>query len=72
MKTLSKHGDPHRVAQARSLIGQLLGPVRLESEADGGLLAHVEIEGQRLALMASRRVQSMVAGVGFEPTTFGL
>jgi len=62
MKKLSQ--DPRRVAKARALIAQLVGPVRLERDSEG-LIAHVELEKERLALMASRRVRSMVAGARF-------
>ncbi len=44
------------LARARSLIGEVLGPVRI----DRSQVAHLAL------------AESVVAGVGFEPTTFGL
>ncbi len=61
---------PRQVAKARASLKQLLGDVRLVPENDG-LIAEISLDSHRLWSKITG-VNNMVAGVGFEPTTFGL
>ena len=70
MENLSRdpHARPEDVAEARERLANFLGPVRMLPE-NGRLVAEVGLQLLELEPASSIRV---VAGVGFEPTTFGL
>jgi site-specific DNA recombinase len=55
----------------RQMLAQIIGPVTLESKEDG-TWAVLEEPAERLLLQAVGESLNVVAGAGFEPTTFGL
>jgi site-specific DNA recombinase len=69
LEDLSLHPDARAedIEEAREQLSKILGRVRLVPE-DGHLVALVGLQAQQDAGLHIR----MVAGVGFEPTTFGL
>ena len=74
----SKEGFPaclskKHVAQAREQIRELVGEIRLVPMADGYLEAVLtgRYEGL-LKLPVGNKLNNLVAGEGFEPSTFGL
>jgi site-specific DNA recombinase len=62
------HARPEEVDEARERLGRLIGPVQLLPEGDH-LVATVGLDVHELV---GRPYIGVVAGVGFEPTTFGL
>ena len=77
MEHLALHPDarPEDMAEAREHLARLIGRVRLMPK-DGELVA--QVDGEQVALAGLRAPEDstahirVVAGVGFEPTTFGL
>jgi hypothetical protein len=58
------------ISTARDALREILGPIRV-IENDAGVWAEVETN-QALMLKAADLSMRLVAGAGFEPTTFGL
>jgi site-specific DNA recombinase len=63
-------GHPDR-ERTRELLRQMLGPVTLARDADGVTWAQMNNPAEQL-LVAGGMSLTVVAGAGFEPTTFGL
>ena len=62
------------VTRARTELRNLVGEITMRSE-DGVLIAEISkarVAGALLSAAGERQQVVMVAGVGFEPTTFGL
>ena len=64
---------PQHIAQAREQIRELVGEIRLIPTKDGYLEAELtgRYEGV-LKLAVGAKLNNVVAGEGFEPSTFGL
>jgi site-specific DNA recombinase len=58
-------------AEARQIIATLIGPIGIELR-DGAYFAAFDDVSERLLLSIGEVSPIVVAGVGFEPTTFGL
>jgi site-specific DNA recombinase len=59
-------------AEARQIIAKLMGPIGIEAK-EGAYFATYDVVSERLLASAAGNVSlGVVAGVGFEPTTFGL
>jgi hypothetical protein len=58
-------------AEARQIIAKLIGPIGIELQ-DGANFAAFDNVSERLLLSIGEVSPIVVAGVGFEPTTFGL
>lgn len=72
------NSDPQAAAKARVVLRKLLGEIRLVPEPDGALWAEYEISPGAALVKGfvsnglSTALERVVAGAGFEPTTFGL
>ena len=60
--------DTHR---ARKIIGDLFGDIKILKESDG-IYAEYDNATEKLLIAAGGVSMNVVAGAGFEPTTFGL
>lgn len=58
--------------RTRDLLSQLLGPVTVVRDDDGTWWAEMQNPAEQLAAAGGISSLSVVAGAGFEPTTFGL
>ena len=61
--------DPPR---ARAALQDVLGEITLKEESDGKIYAEIQTRPERLLLAAGGQYLGLVAGIGFEPMTFGL
>ena len=68
LQDVLKDGD---IARSRELLSDLLGPITLRRDDDGVAWAEFEEPAERL-MLANGESLGLVAGAGFEPTTFGL
>ena len=66
---LEEEGDRERT---RELIRQMLGQVHLVQDADGVSWAKMRNPAEQLLAAGGGALLTVVAGAGFEPTTFGL
>lgn len=58
--------------RTRQILADLLGPITIGKDEDGGLYAELDEPAERLLFATSGESPMLVAGAGFEPTTFGL
>lgn len=68
-QTLSNVNDRMRT---RQILLDLLSPVTIGREGDGAMYAELDEPADRLLLATAGESLEVVAGAGFEPTTFGL
>ncbi len=65
--------DEEDRARTRQILADLLGPVTIGRDAETGeTYAEIEEPAERLLLATVNGSMGLVAGAGFEPTTFGL
>jgi site-specific DNA recombinase len=58
--------------RTRQILADLLGPITIGRDGEGELYAELEEPAERLLIATARESLMLVAGAGFEPTTFGL
>ena len=63
---------PVDVWAAREQLKEMLGEIRLRPEPNWGLVAELGLSETPIRAVAGGSKIGLVAGVGFEPTTFGL
>ena len=59
-------------ARTRQILADMLGPVTIGRGEDGEVFAELEEPAERLLAAVAGESLGLVAGAGFEPTTFGL
>ncbi|WP_311735648.1 recombinase family protein [Paraburkholderia sp. HC6.4b] len=60
------------VDEARQIIATLMGPIEIQKRDGGYFASYEDVSEQLLVCAAGNQSRIVVAGVGFEPTTFGL
>jgi site-specific DNA recombinase len=63
---------PIDIGAAREVLKEMVGEIRLRPEPNRGLVAEIGLSETPIRAVAGGKYIGVVAGVGFEPTTFGL
>ena len=63
---------PIDMGAAREVLKEMVGEIRLRPEPNRGLVAEIGLSEMPIRAAAGGKYIGLVAGVGFEPTTFGL